>query len=382
MKIIHVCLVGAYNEGWTYQENMLSKFHSKQGHEVMLICIPYELADGGIRLSTDTDYVNAYGVHVIRMVPRFSLGKRIVWYVGVKEILENFKPDIIFVHGCQFMDARIIRNYGEEHPQTKIFVDNHADFSNSATNWISKNLLHKILWKHTAHVLEPVTTKFYGVLPARVDFLKKIYCLPEKKCELLVMGGDDDQILKSRSPSIRANLRKKYNILENDFLIVTGGKIDKFKKQTIQLMEAVKEINSPSIKLLVFGSVVSELKNEVDRITDGKTIQYVGWIEPDESYNYFAAADLVAFPGRHSVFWEQVAAQGIPMLCKDWPGTHHIDVGGNTVFIESEEIPAIKEKILSIVNNKQKYAEMKKIAVEEGMKMFSYDDIARRCINL
>ena len=342
MKIMHVCLVGAYNEGWTYQENMLSKFHSKQGHSVYLICIPYELADCGVRISSDTDYVNEYGVHVKRLAQKFAIGKRIVWYVGVKESLENFNPDVIFVHGCQFMDANVIKKYKNKHPNTRIYVDNHADFTNSAKNWISRNLLHKILWRHKAHVLEPVTTKFYGVLPARVDFLKTVYHLPAEKCELLLMGGDDDLIKKVSEPQNRLYIRKKYNILDNDFLIVTGGKIDRYKKQTIKLIEAVRSINIPNIKLLVFGSVSSELKEEFNSLIDGNTIHYVGWVEPNETYSYFAASELVVFPGRHSVFWEQVAAQGIPMICKDWPGTHHVDVGGNTVFIISDDVKEIK----------------------------------------
>ena len=34
-----------------------------------------------------------------------------------------------------------------KNPNVKIFVDNHADFSNSATNWLSLEILHKKIWK-------------------------------------------------------------------------------------------------------------------------------------------------------------------------------------------------------------------------------------------
>lgn len=380
MRIMHVCLIGAYNEGWTYQENMLSKFHARQGHQVMLICIPYEQSGGKLKISKDTDYINNYGVHVKRMKVKRSIAKRIVWYEGVADTVANFNPDILFVHGCQFMDAKIIRDYGEEHPDVKIFVDNHADFTNSATNWISKYLLHKILWTHTAHVLNPVTIKFYGVLPARVEFLTSVYHLPSQKCELLVMGGDDELIAKSENIMAREKIREQYQINSDDFLIVTGGKIDTFKKQTIQLMQAVKSINSRNIKLLVFGSIVDELRQEVNSLVDGCLIQYVGWIEPDCSYEFFSAADLVVFPGRHSVFWEQAVSQGIPMLVKDWPGTHHVDVGGNVEFIKTDKSSEIQDRILDIINNKEKYLYMKKVAEEVGRKQFSYNEIARKCI--
>ena len=41
MKICHLCLNGPYNEGWNYQENILPKYHVKQGHKVYQIVTPY-----------------------------------------------------------------------------------------------------------------------------------------------------------------------------------------------------------------------------------------------------------------------------------------------------------------------------------------------------
>lgn len=51
--------------------------------------------------------------------------------------------------------------------------------------------------------IEPYVKKFYGVLPARVDFLIDVYNLPKEKCELLVMGADDDLVKKNEKPEIR-----------------------------------------------------------------------------------------------------------------------------------------------------------------------------------
>ncbi|MDY4307608.1 hypothetical protein SNF32_10825 [Enterococcus mundtii] len=69
-----------------------------------------------------------------------------------------------------------------------------------------KNILHKIIWKHQASKIEPFTTDFYGVLPARVDFLKNVYKLPEEKISLLIMGGDNDLIKKVQSDQLNKKL--------------------------------------------------------------------------------------------------------------------------------------------------------------------------------
>lgn len=380
MKILHICYAGAYNEGWGYQENMLSKYHAKMGHEVALLCIPYELSEGKLRRASETDYTNVDGVHVTRMEERFNLANRLVSYRGTKRKLEEISPDIIFVHGCQFLDAPIVARYVKAHPGVRMYVDNHADFSNSATNWLSKNILHKIIWRYCAHKIEPFTRKFYGVLPARVDFLKDIYKLPPEKCELLVMGADDEYVAAAAKPEVRQRVRQQYGIREDDFLVVTGGKIDHWKTQTLLLMEAVKKTRCPGVKLIVFGSVIEELQEQVQALADGEKVQYIGWIQAKDSYRYFAAADIAVFPGRHSVFWEQVAGQGIPMIVKDWPGTHHVDVGGNVRFLKNDSVDEILEVLERLLSNRDEYLKMMQVALGPAKQEFSYENISQRAI--
>jgi glycosyltransferase involved in cell wall biosynthesis len=230
-------------------------------------------------------------------------------------------------------------------------------------------------------MIEPYTTRFYGVLPARVDFLKNVYKIPEEKVDLLLMGADDEKVIKAKDPNVRKEIREKYKIKEDDFLIMTGGKIDTAKWQTLLLMEAVKEINNDKVKLIVFGSVVQELKEKVQALSDGEKVQYIGWISADEAYNYFAAADLVVFPGRHSVFWEQVAGLGIPMIVKYWEGTTHVDVGGNCEFLYEDSKEQIKEKIEKLLYDKILYLRMKQISENQGISVFSYKKIAEKSVN-
>ena len=179
---------------------------------------------------------------------------------------------------------------------------------------------------------------------------------------------------------MKEKIRKQYGIAPDDFLIISGGKIDQWKTQTLLLMEAVQKITYEKVKLVVFGSVTPELKDKVSALADGRRVQYIGWIQSQDSYQHFAAADLVVFPGRHSVFWEQVAAQGIPMLVKDWPGTHHIDLGGNVRFLTQDSAEEIQTEIVRLIENPDEYKKMKDVAVSEGMKTFSYRDIAQRSI--
>ena len=384
MKIVHLCLGCFYPDNYSYQENMLPKYHKKFGYDVEVIASTESFDKQGksCYLETVGSYQNEYDIKVTRLAYRnkSKLCKKLKRYYGVFDALSLANPDILFIHGGQFLDIDKVVKYLRLHKNVTVYVDNHADFSNSATNWISKTFLHKIIWKHTMHQIEPYTKKFYGVLPARVDFLIDIYKLPPEKCELLVMGADDELVEKAKKSGAYERIRNRYHINDSDFLIVTGGKIDQWKTQTLLLMDAVRKINNPNVKLIVFGSISQELMEQVIKLADGIKVQYIGWIQSSETYDYFEAADLVVFPGRHSVMWEQVTGQGKPMIVKDWPGTHHIDIGGNVIYLSKDTVEEIKGRIEFLYNNRDIYNNMANIAGQKGMVYFSYAEISRRAI--
>ena len=386
MKIVHLCLGSFYPDNYSYQENLLPKFHKELGYDVEVIASTQSFDEHGkvCFLPNAGIYTNEYGIKVTRL-PYKSVNK--IWkklkrYVGTYDALEKATPDILFIHGGQFLDIDQVVKYLNKHSNVTVYVDNHADFSNSATNWFSKNILHKIVWKHTEHEIEPYTRKFYGVLPVRVDFLKNIYDLPAEKCELLVMGADDELVEIAKTNGACERVRKQYSISDDDFLILTGGKIDQWKTQTLLLMQAVQNIQNDKVRLIVFGSVTQELMDQVNALADGTKVQYIGWIQSKDSYDYFEAADLVVFPGRHSVMWEQVTGQGKPMLVKDWPGTHHVDLGGNVRFLTEDSIEEIQGEIEQLIENPEEYKRMALIARQKGMKTFSYREIAKRAIEV
>lgn len=384
MKIVHLCLCSFFPDNYSYQENMLPKYHKKLGLDVEVIASTQSFDKQGKVCYLDNvgTYQNEYDIKVTRLSYKSNskIWKKLKRYRGVFDAISKAAPDILFIHGGQFLDIDQVVKYLKLHPEVTVYVDNHADFSNSATNWFSKNILHKIVWKHTEHEIEPYTKKFYGVLPVRVDFLKNVYGLPADKCELLVMGADDELVERAKSGGARERIRKQYGINDSDFLIVTGGKIDKWKTQTLLLMQAVQNISNPNVRLIVFGSVTDELKEQVNSLADSVKVQYIGWISSEDTYDYFEASDLVIFPGRHSVMWEQATGQGKPMIVKDWPGTHHVDMGGNVIFLTEDSADEIQDKIEFLLSEPSKLSEMTKIAQEKGMQIFSYADISKRAI--
>ncbi|MCC2816875.1 glycosyltransferase family 4 protein [Lachnoclostridium pacaense] len=381
-KILHLCLSCFYIDGYSYQENLLPKYHKKLGYDVEIIASLMTFDSCGKRsyLHNASRYMNEFDIPVQRLAYKIptKLGKVFRVYEGTFSSIEKARPDIIFMHGIQFADINSVIRYVEKYPNTMIYADNHSDFSNSATNWISKNIQHKIIWKYFAKKLVPYVKKFYGVLPARVNFMVDLYGLPKEKVELLVMGADDELVNQAVNTDIPKRIRVAHGIDEKDFLIISGGKIDQWKQQTLLLMDAVNKIERNDVKLIIFGSVTDELKDAVEGRCSTR-VQYIGWVKSEESYGYFAAADLVVFPGRHSVFWEQVAGQGIPMIVKYWEGTTHIDFNGNVEFLYNNQVEEIADSITKLLDN-DTYTKMKQ-AAQDAKGNFLYSDIAKRSIS-
>lgn len=382
MKIVHLCLGNYFAEGFFYQENLLAREHVEMGYEVSVIASTQSFDSTGKVIYDEKigTYTNSDKILVTRIPYKRndSIHHKLKWYSGVLQVLKRENPDILFIHNCQFISIGEVTKYLRSVPQIPVYVDNHADFSNGATNWFSKNILHKIVWRWCAHKIEPYAKKFYGVLPARVDFLKDVYELPAEKCELLVMGADDELVEKAKVSGAREQIRAQYGIAEDDFLVMTGGKINHNRPETLNLMRAVIELQRQNVKLLVFGTVADEFKQEFGGLCADGHIICAGWLKSAETYDYFVAADLVVFPGLHSVMWEQAVAQGKACVFRDIEGFHHVDIGGNAEFVQDVSTSGLKKVLIAILDDPQKYKTMRDVAEQKGMLVFSYKDIARR----
>jgi 1,2-diacylglycerol 3-alpha-glucosyltransferase len=381
MKILHCCLAAFYIDNFGYQENILPKMHKLQGHDVAILASTETYFDHKLDYLTAKSYINIDNIAVTRIsyvkwLPH-SISKKLRIYNGISGTLKTFGPDIIFLHDSQFIGIKEIAAYAKKHKNVRIYVDGHTDFINSAKTWLSKNILHKIIYKWCTQKIEPYTKKFYGTLPIRVDFFKNVYKTPPEKTELLLLGIDNTQVNFSQKEEIRKKIREELRLKDDDFVIVTGGKLDKRKNIHI-LMDTVSGLPNKDVNLIVFGTPNSEMKTEIDSLAKSSAIKYIGWIGSEKTYDYFFAADLAFFPGTHSVLWEQAVGVGLPCVFKKWEGIQHVDVGGNCLFINSTE--EIKETIMRLYHDRRLLTQMQQVAQEKGIPKFSYYEIAKKAI--
>ena len=385
MKILHICLAQFYIDDFSYQENVLPRIHQLQGHSVAILASTETYIGTKLGYVKPAAYQTKEGIAVTR-IPYVSwlphaVAKKLRIYKGVMKVIERFDPEIIFIHDCQFISIKEIARYANRHKDLKIYVDGHTDFINSGKSWVSKNVLHKMIYRWCAQKINPFTRKFYGVLPIRVDFYKDVYGIKEDKIELLPLGADLTKVDFDKAAIIRQNIRRDLNIGQKDFVIISGGKLDK-RKNIHLLMEAVSELSYGDCNLIIFGKPDEEMKNEIEKLAQLPRIKYVGWIKSEKAYDYLLASDLAVFPGTHSVLWEQAVGVGLPCIFKKWNGIQHIDLHGNCLFLEKDSKEEIKEKVCLLYENRELLLDMRKVAQKEGIPMFSYYEIAKRAIEL
>lgn len=387
MKILHVHLCGPYNDDWGYQENLIPKYNKREGHDVSIITsvLTNSKKHEGYETVAPGEYFSKEGVRVIRLpfkksILLRSLVTRLRIYDGLYERIEEEKPDFIFMHGLQFWDIDKVVKYVKNNPRVRLVADNHATYDNSAKNFLSKKILHPIIWKKKIQKALPYIDKVFVLAPACKEFCIDMYNIPEEKMEYLFLGADTDKIDFQKKEEIKASIRKKLNIEMDDFVLITGGKLSK-GKNTKLIVDALKKIDSKKVKLVIFGAISDDIKDELmEKISQDNRIRYIGWLSGDDVYNYYLASDLAVFPGTKSALWEQAIACGLPIICKKWKGMEYVDVGGNCMFLEKEDDEVLAENIKLLMSDKEKYNKMAEVSRTKGYDTFSYEKISRRAI--
>lgn len=340
MKILHIALKSVYTEGFSYQENFLTKYHSRLGNEVFLVTNLYTRKKNQVvKISSSFTFSKENGVLILRLKEKRDrfFQSLMATYPNLKSKLNEISPDLIFLHGFQLRDILIIKRF-VMNKNIKLIIDNHADYSNSANTFFSKYVLHKIIWRLIAKYISPQTTIFYGVNPNRVDFLKQVYGLKSSKVELLRQGADDD-LLKNKDTSYlskRIRFRDDVNI-EN--YIVTGGKLESLSAQLNHFFNILND-SKRDFKMLVFGSISNETETMIKSKYSEK-IKYIGWLNVEEIYNLIKIAKGFVFLGRHSVIWEQVIAHDIPIMINSNNKFEYLNTKGKVFFYDKLDITTI-----------------------------------------
>lgn len=309
-----------YNESLTYQENLLAKYYVKHGHIVTVIASVFDSV---------FDYVNdqydpkspertyyAGGVKIIKLHYRINFLNRVRSFRPLDKILQEDLPDLIFVHDIMLNFPDAVR-YLSCHPNARLIMDYHADYSNSGKNWLSLKILHGVIRKRVLDKARPHLQRIFPIVPASAKFLHEVYGVPHEEMELLPLGADLDLSKDVQAAKVGHTLRKQHNIADGSFVIFTGGKLAPAKRTEV-LIEAFFQLKRTDSWLVVVGDSAGTDAGYIRMLREVASvcprILFTGWLNTRQVLEYLDMADIAVFPASQSILWQQAIGMGKPLI--------------------------------------------------------------------
>lgn len=380
MKIVHVQMTGPYTENFVYQDNLLPACHAKMGYEVCFFVTCYQWNQGKIVRSKPEKKKSNEGV-IFERLPFQSFGsdfltRKIRWAPKLYDRLCEFQPDFIMMHDYQSLSTYSVCRYIDTHPGVRLVIDCHTDVHNSATNWLSREVLHKLIYKRIAQAAAKRAKVLYYLSIETKEFMRSVYDLPEEKMEYLPLGGIIPD--KTDYQAKRNSRRKELGLTQEDILIVHSGKLVAEKK-TVDLLTAVRKIEARNICLAVIGSADDPKTKEALDIAakEDSRIRYLGWKSGDDLLEYLCAADIYAQPGTQSATMQNAACCGCAEVL--YPYSSYKVLLGDAVLY-AENVEQLTQALNSLVTDPQLLQKKKEQLFQVACEKLDYKKQAERIL--
>ncbi|NLF42156.1 MAG: glycosyltransferase family 4 protein [Bacteroidales bacterium] len=379
MKIIHICQY--YNDGYGYQENLLPKYQKKLGHDVKVITSDRMsfFSSGqkpkivGVGVYED----NGFTVHRIPILGEFK--GRFVFFKGLRELLEEEKPDYLFHHGITAPSIFTCAKYKAKNSSVFLVADHHAEYCNSARVPILSHIYYRLIWTPLIRKVSNHVDVFFSITPGCKAFAEKELSIPENKHKILYLGSDTE--LNKYNETEGKKVREQFGIKSHEIVAITAGKFDEQKKLD-SLIKAFRQIDIQQTRLMILGSFLPDDYEKYidDCIGKDNRIIKVGWVQANELFKYFSASDFAVFPGGQSAVWQQAISCELPLIIKHWPGTEYLLRKDNGLFLFSDKQDEIVQALKIMICSKKTRRQMRENAKIVRDEVLSYEVIATQTL--
>lgn len=317
MRILHID--ETFHPSYGYQVNPLAKFQQRQGNEVFIATVDKEhlypvykeFGDTGETLEMeDKEYEETTGVKIIRVQAKGYYFRRLVYSNEIFKVVEQVKPDVLFIHCVETITAMRFLLKGLKYP---MMFDSHM------LSMASQNKFAKVYEKLYGIIFgKKIRKNGFIVVRTQDDrYVNEKLGIPEKQTPFISFGTDT--ILFYPSSKTRDKFRKEYKIPDDSFVVVYTGKLTEAKGGLL-LAETFKEKFSKDVTLICVGTPPdSKYGNKVNKLlkeSENRVIMF-----PTQKYQnlakFYQVADLSVFPKQCSMSFYDAQACGVPVLSED-----------------------------------------------------------------
>lgn len=231
------------------------------------------------------------------------------------------------------------------------------------------------------------TKKFICVSEFIANSISKYVDIPKMQCVVLRNCIDIERFSKDISKEEKDKIRKKYNINNDDKVLLFTGRIIP-EKGVKELIQALKNVKYEHYKLLILGSALNEFKTKTEyqeeiennvKLLSNKII-FTGFVKYEEINKFYSIANISVLPSA----WNDPAPLtiieslvcGLPIITTNSGGIPEYAKDGSAIIIKRDDnlIKELSKSIDELLNDDEKCLKMGKIGlfVSKDLRISNY----------
>ena len=337
MRILIVTTGNEFTPSMLYKENYIIKAAQAHGDEIFVFANQYTYVKGKTALADAEEKVEGYTLKRFkyRSYGNKMLTSRVRRIDGLQNEIVRLKPDLIFFNCGQVYNIKNLKLIKQALPEVKIVLDFSTKYLNSARNWFSRNIQHRLMYRSWLQQALPYVDKIFYISQESKVFAKEMYKFPDEIMEHNNLPGETIPV--ETKMAYKHEVFAKMGMTKDTIMFMYSGKIYPEKKVD-HLVRAFVRTEVPNFRLIIIGVYnddASRLTIE-PLIASDKRIQFMNFVSGSELTKYVCAADLYIQPGSISQTCQTAVCCGTPLCFNDIP-THREIYNGNAFFVDSEE---------------------------------------------
>jgi phosphatidylinositol alpha-1,6-mannosyltransferase len=307
-------------------------------------CLVKVLSFSHDNVDVDVDSFHLKSSYLHTNIPRtrfLALNICVRFLYVIKEWL-IFRPDIIIPTGLRASFYCFIFSYFN----TPIWFVGHG------SEFLKRKVIKSIILKRARKIIVNGSYTLSLMEDSYPEFMEK--------AKIITIGGDENRFDRYNKVDDLSLLRAKYSISENDYVLLTVGRIDDRKAQDL-VVDYLNVYRNIGIKYLIVG--LEKDNGNVRRLIkeyklDGVVV-LCGFVGDEDMQAHYQLADVYIQPSRHSKEMDQVEGFGIAICEANLCGIPAIGTlnsgtrdaicsGINGLLINENSIEDLSESIIAI----------------------------------
>lgn len=337
MRILIVTTGNEFTPSMLYKENYIIKAAQDHGDEIFVFANQYTYVKGKTELAVAQEKIEGYTLKRFkyRSYGNKMLTSRVRRIDGLENEIVRLKPDLIFFNCGQVYNIKNLKLIKQALPDVKIVIDFSTKYLNSARNWFSKNIQHRLMYRSWLQEALPYVDKIFYISQESKVFAQEMYKIPDEIMEHNNLPGETIPV--ETKMAYKHEVFAKLGMTKDTIMFMYSGKIYPEKK-VAHLVRAFVRTKVPNFRLIIIGVY----NDDASRLTiapliaSDKRIKFMNFVSGSELTKYVCAADLYIQPGSISQTCQTAVCCGTPLCFNDIP-THREIYNGNGFFVDSEE---------------------------------------------